>query len=74
MEFDLYAPTRGNALGNLVLVKSLDEIYSMQNCQLKALVHCVVVVKCSLDSRWMFNLTDSIKTPVYQTFEMMRAF
>jgi hypothetical protein len=35
MEFDLYAPTRGDALGNLVLVKSLDETYSMQNCQLK---------------------------------------
>jgi hypothetical protein len=25
-------------------------------------------------SRWMFNLTVSIETPVYQTFEMMRAF
>jgi hypothetical protein len=25
MEFDLYAPTRGDALDNLVLVKSLDE-------------------------------------------------
>jgi hypothetical protein len=39
-----------------------------------SLVHCVVVVKCSLDSRWMFNLTISIETPVYQTFEMMRSF
>jgi hypothetical protein len=36
MEFDLYAPTRGDALGNLVLVKSLDETSSTQNCQFKA--------------------------------------
>jgi hypothetical protein len=74
MEFDLYAPTRGDALDNLVLIKSLDETYSTQNCQFQGLVHCAVVVKCSLDSRWMFNLTISIETPVYQTFEMMRAF
>jgi hypothetical protein len=32
------------------------------------------VVKCSLGSRWMFNLTVSIKIPIYQTFEMMKAF
>jgi hypothetical protein len=31
MELDLYAPTRGNAFDNLVLVKSLDETRSMQN-------------------------------------------
>jgi hypothetical protein len=37
-------------------------------------IHCAVVVKCSLDSRWMFNLTVSIETAVYQTFKMMRAF
>jgi hypothetical protein len=36
MEFDLYAPTRGDALDNLGLVKSLDETYSTQNCQFKA--------------------------------------
>jgi hypothetical protein len=32
------------------------------------------VIKCNLCSRWMFNLTVSIETPVYQTFEMMRSF
>jgi hypothetical protein len=36
MEFDSYAPTRGDALGNLVLEKSLDETYSTQNYQFKA--------------------------------------
>jgi hypothetical protein len=36
MEFDLYASTRDDVLGNLVLVKSLDETYSTQNCQFKA--------------------------------------
>jgi hypothetical protein len=36
MEFNSYAPTRGDALDNLVLVKSLDETYSTQNCQFKA--------------------------------------
>jgi hypothetical protein len=41
---------------------------------IQGLVHCAVVVKCSLDSRWMLNLTVFIETPVYQTFEMMRAF
>jgi hypothetical protein len=37
MEFDLNAPTRGDAFGNLLLVKSLDETHSMQNCQFKTL-------------------------------------
>jgi hypothetical protein len=32
------------------------------------------VVKCSLGYRCMFNLIVFIETPVYQTFEMMRAF
>jgi hypothetical protein len=36
MEFDLYAPTRVDAFGNLVLVKSLDETHSTQNYQFKA--------------------------------------
>jgi hypothetical protein len=36
MELDLYAPTSGDALSNLVLVKSLDVTYSTQNCQFKA--------------------------------------
>jgi hypothetical protein len=36
MEFDLYAPTKENALANLVLVKSLEETYSTQNYQFKA--------------------------------------
>jgi hypothetical protein len=36
MEFDLYATTRGDALGHLVLVKSLDETYSTQNWHFKA--------------------------------------
>jgi hypothetical protein len=62
------------SLSNLVLGKSLDETYSTQKMSIQGLVHCAVVVKCSLDSRWMFNLTVSIETLVYQTFEMMRAF
>lgn len=41
---------------------------------IQGIVHYVVVVKCSLGSRWIFNLTVFIETPVYQTFEMMRAF
>jgi hypothetical protein len=41
---------------------------------IQGLGHCAVVVMCSICYRWMFNLTDSIKTLVYQTFEMMRAF
>jgi hypothetical protein len=73
MEFDLYAPTRGDALCNLVLLNSLDETYSTK-LSIQGLVHCAVVVKCSLGSRWMFNLTVSIKIPIYQTFEMMKAF
>jgi hypothetical protein len=32
IEFDLYAPTRGDAFNNLVLVKSLDKTYFTQNC------------------------------------------
>jgi hypothetical protein len=31
----IYAPTRGDAFGSLVLVKSLCETYFVQNCQLK---------------------------------------
>jgi hypothetical protein len=36
MEFDLYTPTREDAFGNLVPVKSLGEIYFIQNYQFKA--------------------------------------
>ena len=46
----------------------------MSYLPIQGLVHYAVEVKFSLDSRWMFNLTVSIETPVYQTFEMMRAF
>jgi hypothetical protein len=42
--------------------------------EISSLVLGAVVVKCSLGSRWMFNLIVSIETPVYQTFEMIRTF
>ena len=74
MEFDLYAPTRGDALDNLIPVKSSDKNLFHAKLPIQGLVRCAIMVKCSLDSRYQFNLTVSIETQVYQTFEMMRSF
>jgi hypothetical protein len=64
-EYDLYAPTRGNAFDNLVSVKSLGETHSHKTCNSRHSPLLKLWMGIAWSSRQMFSLTVSAEKHGY---------
>jgi hypothetical protein len=68
-EYELYAPTRGDAFGQPCISKGFKWNLFHIKLSILDLVHCSCVTRCSFCIRWMFNLTVSIETQIHQMTE-----